>query len=366
MSFYQEYLKYRDLDWNELFQSIQGQQIEGILQKERINIFDFLALLSPAAENYLEAMAQKAHQLTLQNFGKTILLFTPMYLSNYCINQCAYCGFNAKNKLPRKKLTLEEVEKEAQIIAATGLKHILVVTGEAPKKASLDYLKSCLTILKEYFTCIGIEIYPLSRDEYQELIVAGVDGLTIYQETYNEEIYDEIHLRGPKKNYSFRLDAPERACQAGIRSVNIGALLGLAPWRQEVFFTGLHANYLQNKYLDTEISLSPPRIRPHLGAFQPKDIISDQNIVQAILAFRLFLPRAGITLSTREGTALRDNLLPLGITKMSAGSTTAVGGHSQGEDGEQFAISDERNVQEMVENIFRRGYQPILQDWRPI
>lgn len=363
MSFYQEYMAYKDLDWDGFFSSRTSRQVTAVLAKDRLDIWDFLTLLSPTAEDYLEAMAQKARKLTLQHFGKAVLLYTPMYLSNYCVNQCAYCGFNAKNKLPRKQLTLAEVEQEAKVIAAAGLRHILLLTGEAKEKAGLSYLKACIGVVKKYFTCLGIEIYPLTRDEYKQLIKVGVDGLTMYQETYDEEIYDQIHLKGPKKNYAFRLDAPERACQAGMRSVNIGALLGLAPWRQEAFFTGLHAYYLQNKYLATEISLSFPRLRPHLGVFQPRDIISDQNLVQIMLASRLFLPRAGITLSTRESSTLRDNLLPLGVTKISAGSTTAVGGHTQGEEGEQFAISDGRNTQEMKEALTRLGYQPVLQDW---
>lgn len=367
MSFYQEYLSFREFAFQDFWQRVDDHQIQRILGKTRISPLEFLALLSPKGEQYLEAMAQKAHRLTVQHFGRTILLYTPMYLSNYCINRCLYCGFNVHNRLTRKQLTLGEVEKEAQAISSTGLKHILILTGEAPQKASLSYLQECVQILKKYFTSIAIEIYPLEEGEYGKLISAGVDGLTIYQETYQEDVYQEVHLAGPKKNYRFRLDAPERACLAGMRSVNIGALLGLAEWRKEAFFTGMHANYLQNKYLDTEISLSLPRLRPHLGGFKPAFPVSDKNIVQILLAFRLFMPRAGVAISTRESEAFRDNVLPLGITKMSAGSTTAVGGHTSNDTNTgQFEISDQRDVAKMKEAIFRLGYQPIFKDWQAI
>lgn len=367
MGFYDEYLKFKDFAWESFFERVSNNDIERILQKDKINVYDFRALLSPAGQKYLEKMAQKAHQLTIQNFGKTILLYTPMYLSNYCVNQCLYCGFNVHNKLTRKHLTLEEVETEAKAIAATGLKHILILTGEAPKLANIQYLKDCIGILKKYFTSIAIEIYPLEESEYNELVLAGVDALTLYQEAYNEAIYQQVHLKGPKKDYHFRLDAPERACKAKIRSVNIGALLGLADWRKEAFFTGLHAAYLQNKYLDTEISISLPRLRPHAGSFQPKFIVEDKAIVQIILAFRLFMPRSGITLSTRERAEFRDNLIRLGITKMSAGSTTAVGGHTvQEENTEQFEISDGRDVEQMRKAIIGLGYQPVFKDWQAI
>ena len=367
MNFYKEYLRFKDFAFEQFWEKVDDYQLQRILQKERISSLEFLALLSPKGEQYLENMAQKAHRLTVQHFGRTILLYTPMYLSNYCVNRCLYCGFNVGNRLTRKQLTLREVEKEAEVISSTGLKHILILTGEAPQKANLSYLQDCVQILKRYFTSIAIEIYPLEEGEYAQLISAGVDGLTIYQETYQEDVYQEVHLEGPKKDYHFRLNAPEQACLAGMRSVNIGALLGLAEWRKEAFFTGLHANYLQNKYLDTEISLSLPRLRPHLGGFNPAFPVNDKNMVQILLAFRLFMPRAGITISTRESGVFRDSLLPLGITKMSAGSTTAVGGHTSKETNTgQFEISDERDVEEMRRAILGLGYQPVFKDWQAI
>lgn len=367
MSFYNEYIKYKDLDFKYFFEKLTDRHILRAIGKEKLDEYDFLALLSPRAEGFLENMAQRANRLTLQHFGKVIFLYTPIYLANYCVNQCAYCGFNVTNKITRKKLRLDEVEREAKAIAETGLKHILILTGESREKTPLSYIKECVEILKKYFTSITIEIYPLTEEEYRELILAGVDGLTVYQEVYNENIYDKIHIRGPKKDYKFRLDAPERACRASIRSVNIGALLGLGDWRTESFFTGLHANYLQNKYPDTEISISLPRIRPHKGSFQSEFNVEDKNIVQIMLALRIYMPRAGITISTRERAEFRDNLIGLGVTKMSAGSSTKVGGHALDEKSDgQFDISDPRSVEEIKISIYKKGYQPVFKDWHAI
>ena len=367
MSFYDHYSAYKQFRFDDFFQEVTEQDVERVLAKEQLNVQDFLTLLSPKAEKFLEPLAQRANRITQQNFGRVILLYTPLYLADYCVNQCVYCSFNVKNKFERKKLTMEELEKEAQEIAQSELKHILILTGESRHHTPVSYIRECVEVLKKYFFSISIEIYPLDREEYQELMEAGVDGLTIYQEVYNEEIYDGLHLSGPKKDYRYRLDAPERGCQAGIRAVNVGALLGLDDWRKEAFFTGLHGSYLQNRYLDVEISLSLPRMRPHLGSFQPRSVVTDKNLVQILLASRLFLPRAGITLSTRESSILRDHLIPLGITKMSAGVSTAVGGHVDKNGGSnQFDISDHRSVQEMKEMLYSKGYQPVFKDWHRI
>jgi 2-iminoacetate synthase len=364
MSFYNELLNYKSFDLDAFWKTIGENEIKRTLASENCRPLDFLSLLSPAAGNHLEDMAQLAHRLTVRNFGKVIFLYAPLYLSNYCVNQCTYCSFNIKNRIVRKKLTLEEVEKEAKIIAELGIRHILILTGESRKESSLAYIKDCVQILKTYFSSIAIEIYAISREEYGELIYAGVDSLTIYQEVYDEDAYDQLHMKGPKKDYLFRLDAPERACQAKMRAVNIGALLGLENWRKEAFLVGLHANYLQNKYIDTEISVSVPRIRPHLGAFQPKCLVDDKSFVQTLLALRIFLPRAGITVSTRESAQFRDNLIKLGVTKMSAGSSTEVGGYAaKGESQDQFEISDERSVEEVKTMIYQQGYQPVFKDW---
>ncbi len=364
MNFYDKYLEYKDFNFDDFLNSISEQQIKNILNKDKLSIMDFFALLSEKAQEFLEIMAQKAHKLTVMHFGKTILLFTPIYLSNYCDNQCVYCGFNYKNKIERKQLTLQEVENEAKEIAKTGLKHILLLTGDAKNIASLSYLKDCIKILRQYFSSIAIEIYALNQNEYKELIDEGVDLLTIYQETYDEILYDSLHLKGPKKDYMFRLNAPENACIANIRQVNIGALLGLNKnFLIEAFFTALHASYLQDKFTETEISVSLPRIKPHIGDFKSYYNISNKNMVQIILALRLFMPRLGITISTRESEEFRNNIIRLGITKMSAGSSTVVGGHTLNNSTGQFDISDNRSVYEMSKDILKLGYQPVYKDW---
>jgi len=367
MSFYDEYVTYSEEDMDAVLESTTSDQIVKIVHKERLTAMDFLALLSPAAEGHLELMAQKAHQLTVQNFGHVIFLFTPIYLSDYCTNHCVYCGFNITNKFTRKKLTFEEVEKEAQSIAASGLQHILFLTGDAPQIAGVSYMQECIKILKKYFSAIAIEIYAMDIEEYKSLIDAGVESMTMFQETYNPLIYDQLHLAGPKKDYRYRLDAPERACQAGIRSVNLGALLGLDQWRRDGFFAGLHTHYLQQKYSDVEVSLSLPRIRPTMGQCETGLTVNDKSMVQFMMAFRLFMPRAGITLSTRETAQFRNHAMQLGVTKMSAGVNTAVGGHTENqENAGQFEISDNRSVAQMSETILKLGYQPVFKDWQTI
>ena len=247
MSFIETIEQYQNFDIDAFFSRVTEADVRRAIGQDRLGPLDYLTLLSPQAEICLEEMAQKAHRLTVQHFGRTMLLFTPIYVANHCVNQCLYCGFNVKNKLHRTQLTLEEVAAEAEIIAATGLKHILLLTGESRQHTPVSYIRDCVEVLRRYFTSISIEIYPLTEDEYRELIAAGVDGLTIYQETYDRDTYAYLHPAGPKRDYRFRLDAPERGCRAGMRSVNIGALLGLADWRREAFLTGLHADYLQRK-----------------------------------------------------------------------------------------------------------------------
>ncbi|MGB3241270.1 MAG: 2-iminoacetate synthase ThiH [Candidatus Omnitrophota bacterium] len=356
MSFYDIYNRFKDLDFNSCLKGAADSH-------ER----EFFFSLMPIAEDRLEETARKARKITLNNFGRAIQLYTPLYLSNYCENSCIYCGFNKDNETERKKLSLAELEKEAAFIASSGLRHILILTGESRDVSGVSYIKECVRILKKYFSSIAIEIYPLTEDEYRELVKEGVDGLTLYQETYDEEMYKKVHPAGPKKDYRFRMDAPERALKAGMRTVNIGALLGLSDWRKDSFLTGFHAKYLQDKFTDAEISVSIPRVRPHTGNFKPVCKVSDRNIVQIILAMRVFLPRVGITLSTRESSALRENLVSLGVTKMSAGSTTAVGGHTitynEKKGPVQFEISDERGVDEIKKMLLKRGYQPVLKDW---
>ncbi|MDO8490446.1 MAG: 2-iminoacetate synthase ThiH [Dehalococcoidia bacterium] len=367
MTFYDEIVRLGGMDLAGFLERVTPSHVTNVLAKSDLQSQDFLALLSPQAAPFLEDMAQAAHRLTLQHFGRTILLYTPLYLSNYCVNQCVYCGFNATNTIERRKLTLAEVELEAKAIAETGLQHLLILTGESRQHSPISYIRDCVSVLRRYFSSISIEIYPLSADEYADLIAAGVDGLTIYQEAYEEKVYSLLHPKGPKRDYRFRLEAPERGGQAGIRAINIGPLLGLHEWRSEVFKAGVHAAYLQNRFPDIEISVSFPRMRPQFGDYRPGFPVSDRDLVQSILALRLFLPRAGITISTRERKELRDNLVKLGVTKMSAGSSTAIGGHTDARDSiGQFEISDRRSVDEMRRGIAHLGYKPILKDWHDL
>ncbi len=359
--------EYDQSDINRVLQNTTKEHVLRVLARQNLTPYDYLALLSPAAATLLEPMARRARQLTIQHFGKTILLFTPLYLSNYCTNQCVYCGFNTCNNIKRTQLDTEAIKKEGAAIAATGLKHLLILTGEAPKRAPVSYIAQAATLLGQWFSSISIEVYAMDTEQYTELVQAGVDGLTIYQETYNKALYQTLHPKGPKSKYFYRLDAPERGCMAGMRTVNIGALLGLDLWQHDAFYTGLHAHYLQKKYPATDISISLPRMRPHTGDFTPRSILSDQGLVQVMLAQRIFLPQCGITLSTREPANLRDNLIPLGVTKMSAGVSTAVGGHtSSEEEANQFDISDERSVEKMCLVIKEKNYQPVFKDWEPL
>lgn len=348
--------------------STSEADVERVLSARVVDQAGFLALLSEAAVPFLEDMACRAHALTVQHFGKVILLYTPLYLANFCANRCVYCGFAAGNRIERRRLRLEEIECEARAIAQAGLSHVLILTGDSRSESSVDYIAAAVRVLRPYFDSISIEIYALDADEYERLVVSeGVDGLTIYQETYDPKVYAEVHPAGPKRDFRYRLEAPDRACQAGIRTVNVGALLGLADWRLDALATGLHVDYLQRRYPEVEVSLSLPRIRPHEGAFVPTQEVTDREFVQILLASRLFLPRAGITVSTRETKTFRDNLVPLGVTKMSAGSCTAVGGRTneRAQTG-QFDICDERGVAEVREALAGCGYKAILKDWHPL
>lgn len=343
--------------------SCTAEDVKAVLAKDEIDEEDYLVLLSPAAEGFLEEMARKAQTLKIQYFGYSVELFTPMYIANYCDNLCVYCGFKHTNKINRKRLTMEEIAEEGKAIAATGLEHLLILTGESQEYSDVNYILSAVEVLKKQFASVAMEIYALSEADYRRCAEAGVDGMTMFQEVYNEKRYKQLHLQGPKKDFAYRLDAPERACRAKMRVVNIGALLGLDPWRREAFFTGLHAHYLQKKYKRVQIAVSTPRIRPCVGGFPPKEVVKDKNVVQYITALRIFMPQIGITISSRESRVMRDHLVSLGVTKMSAGVTTAVGGHTSNDSGEQFNISDDRSVDEMAAMIYAQGYQPVFKDW---
>lgn len=366
MSFFDRLESWLSYDFEKYFHNQTSNDIERVLGKDRLTEFDFLTLLSPSAQKFLEPMAQKARSLTLQYFGRTIQLYMPLYIANYCTNECVYCGFQRKNKITRELLTLKEIEENAREIAKTGVKHILFLTGEAPELTPLQYLIDTTHILKKYFSSVSIEIFPMETESYHAMKKAGVDGLTIYQEVYDPVLYDQVHLAGQKKDYQWRLRTPERGAEAGFRAVNIGALMGLGIPAQEAFFTGLHAQYLQNTYPQTEVSLSLPRMNEAEGGFKPIHPVDDKHLVQFILAYRLFLPRAGITISTREGSLMRDNLMPLGVTKLSAGSVTSVGGYTEQGNTPQFEISDNRSVEEMKIAIIKAGYEPVFKDWDQI
>ena len=369
MSFYPALKQYNDWEIDQAMARVSSDDVDRALAADYCGVNDFLALLSFAAQTQLEQMAISARDLTLRHFGRTIQIYTPLYLSDYCENRCTYCSFSVRNAFPRRKLGLDEVDREGAAIAATGLRHILILTGESRKQSPVEYIGDCVSVLKKYFHSIAIEIYPLTESEYAWLIDRGVDGLTLYQETYNESVYQKIHPAGPKRDYRFRLDAPERAATCHIRQINIGALIGLADWRKEAFALGRHARYLMDRFPDTEIGISLPRLRPSAGSIVHACGVQDEHLVQALLALRLFLPRLGISLSTRESETFRDHLIPLGITRLSAGSVTSVGGHTTLTGPKktlpQFEIADHRSIGQMTETIRARGYDPVLSDWVP-
>lgn len=338
--------------------------VEKALLKERLDFNDYLALLSPAAGDKLEDLAQKSSYLTQKFFGKTILLYAPIYLSNECDNQCLYCGFNQKISGKGISLSVEEVLKESEILYNKGFRHILLVSGEKRNKITITYLNEVISKLHQKFDSISLEIFPLDGNEYKELGDAGADGLTIYQEVYDPVLYKKYHPSGPKSNYEFRLRAPERAALAGFYRINIGTLLGLGDWQKEAAQLGLHAANLKKRFWKTQISVSFPRLQSSVAHFKPSYSVSDRQLVQMICALRIFQPSLGLVLSTRESKELRDNLIPLGITQMSAESKTSPGGYSnrlQAE--EQFEIADKRSLDEVSLAIAGKGYEPVFKDW---
>lgn len=329
---------------------------------------DFLRLLSPSALPLLEDMAQTAHAISLKNFGRAVSIFTPLYVSDICTNQCRYCGFNARNKQKRRHLTVEEAKAEAFAIADQGFQHILLLTGDAPKISSPQYIADIVRAIKPRFASVGIEIYSLTEDEYRLLVEAGVDAMTMFQETYDPELYSWLHPVGPKHNYDYRLNAPQRAANAGMCSIGLGALLGLDHFEYDAFYTGLHAWWMQRHFPGVEVSVSIPRICPHEGDFEVRHGVDDNHFVQYVTALRCFLRRAGITCSSRESAFMRDHLVPIGVTRVSAGVSTAVGGratedlHNPG----QFEISDRRSLAQMIDDLAANGYQAVLKDWEDV
>lgn len=364
MSFQDQFDHWNPSRVQEQIASTGAADVERALASEQLQLRDFIALLSPAAEGYLEALAQRAHRLTQQRFGKTIQLYAPIYLSNECCNGCLYCGFNARNKMVRRTLDLDEVEAEARILHERGFRHVQLLTGEAPGAADTDYLAAVVKRLRPLFSSISIEVYPMEVAGYAQMVAAGVDNLTVYQETYDRELYAELHPFGPKRDFDWRLGTAERGGAAGLRSIGIGALLGLSDWRQEGFYVGLHARYLARHFWRSRINISFPRLRPADGGFAPRQPVSDAALVQLICVLRLLMPDSALVLSTRESAALRDHLLPLGITQISAGSCTAPGGYGQQDHAsQQFAIDDDRSPEQICAMLRAKGYDPVFKDW---
>ncbi len=341
------------------------EQVLAVLSKDFLEPADFLILLSDAAGDLLENIAQRAHRETLRYFGRAVNIFTPLYISDVCTNQCRYCGFNAKNKLKRTHLSVDEAYAEAKALHDAGHRHVLLLTGDAPKLSSPSYMASVVRRIKPLFASIGIEVYSLSLEEYTLLVNAGVDNMTMFQETYDPVLYDWLHPAGPKRDYGYRLNAPERAGMSGMRSLGVGALLGLSPYEQDTFATGLHAWWLTRRFPGIDIGISIPRICPHEGSFEVNHAVDDRHFVQYIVALRCFLPRSPITCSTRETPFMRNHLIPLGVNRVSAGVSTAVGGRSTDHKSQtgQFEISDHRSLPEMVASIAKLGYQAVIKDW---
>lgn len=331
--------------------------------QKKTNFEDYLAFLSPASGAYLEEMAVLSSRTTKERFGNTIQIYVPLYLSNECRSSCLYCGFSFENKIPRTTLNKIQLKKEAEILSNKGYQHILLLTGEDYSKTPLEYIKESIILLREYFSSISIEIYPMDIDEYHVLIDAGADGLALYQETYDKETYKKYHTRGVKKNMEYRLEGPDRGGIAGFRKLGIGALLGLSNPLGELYFLGLHATHLYKNYWRSQIQISLPRMRPAEGEFSNVVPVPDKDFVRFLLALRLHFPDLGLVLSTRESPRLRDNLIGLGITQMSAGSKTEPGGY-QGVDAlEQFETEDKRTLTELMDVIRSKGYDPVLKDF---
>ncbi len=325
---------------------------------------DFKALISPAARPYIEDMAQQSSRITKKRFGNTIQMYAPMYLSNECQNICTYCGFSMTNIIPRRTLTNEEILKEVAFLKAKGYDHILLVTGEANKTVGVEYIKNAIQLIRSQFANITIEVQPLEKQDYEQLISSGLYAVLVYQETYHKEEYKKHHPKGRKSNFDYRLETPDRLGKAGIHKIGLGALFGLEDWRADSFFTALHLQYLQKTYWKTKYSISFPRLRPHSGGLNPKVEMTDIDLVQLICAFRLLDEDVELSMSTRENEIFRENIIHLGITSISAESKTNPGGYVvEPQSLEQFEISDERSTEEIVKMIKNKGLEVVWKDW---
>ncbi|EOK5974726.1 TPA: 2-iminoacetate synthase ThiH [Vibrio parahaemolyticus] len=369
MSFYD---RFQQLDWDDISMSIYAkteQDVERALAKPKRDLEDFKALISPAAEPYLEQMAKLSYSLTRKRFGNTMSLYIPLYLSNLCANACTYCGFSMENRIKRRTLNRDEVEAEIDAIKRMKFDSVLLVTGEHETKVGMKYFREMVPIIKQRFNYLAMEVQPLDQDEYAELKTLGLDAVMVYQETYHPKTYAQHHLRGNKMDFRYRLETPDRLAKAGIDKIGIGALIGLEEWRTDCFFAAAHLDYLERTYWQSRYSISFPRLRPCAGntpasGLQPKSVMTDKQLVQLICAYRLFNPEVELSLSTRESPQFRDNVLPLGITSMSAASKTQPGGYATEEvELEQFEISDERSAASVEDMIRAKGFDPVWRDW---
>lgn len=344
-----------------------ARDVRAALDHETCSVEDFKALLSPAAAPFLEEMAQKARIETGKHFGNTVYLFTPLYIANYCENYCVYCGFNCYNHINRMKLNMEQIEKEMQVIADSGMEEILILTGESRAMSDVKYIGEACKLARKYFRMVGVEIYPVNTDEYHYLHECGADYVTVFQETYNSDKYETLHLAGHKRIFPYRMEAQERAIRGGMRGVGFAALLGLDDFRKDAFATGMHAYLLQRKYPHAEIAFSCPRLRPIINndKINPMDV-HEKQLLQVVTAYRLFMPYASITVSTRECARVRDSLMEIAATKISAGVSTGIGSHAKGledQGDEQFEISDGRTVKQVYDALLEEGLQPVMSDY---
>ena len=350
-----------------------ARDVEAALDHETCSIEDFKALLSPVAEPFLERMAQRARLETRKHFGNTVYLFTPLYIANYCENYCIYCGFNCYNHIKRMKLNAEQIEHEMRVIADSGMEEVLLLTGESRSMSGVEYIGEACKLARKYFRMVGLEIYPVNSDEYRYLRSCGADYVTVFQETYDADKYETLHLMGHKRVWPYRFEAQERALMGGMRGVGFSALLGLADFRKDALATGLHVYYLQRKYPHAEMSLSCPRLRPIINneKINPRDV-HERQLCQVLCAYRIFLPFAGITVSSRESAEFRNGIVKIAATKVSAGVSTGIGDHeskytgkehSEAEGDEQFEISDDRSFDRMYADISAEGLQPVLNDY---
>ncbi len=355
------------------YSSYTGRDVMAALEHETCSIEDFKALLSPAAEPFLEMMAQRASRETSRHFGNTVYMFTPLYIANYCENYCVYCGFNCYNHINRMKLSAEQIEKEMKAIADSGMEEILILTGESRSQSDVTYIGEACKLARKYFRMVGLEIYPVNTDEYRYLHECGADYVTVFQETYDANKYETLHLMGHKRVWPYRFDSQERALMGGMRGVAFSALLGLSDFRKDALATALHAYFLQRKYPHAEMSLSCPRLRPIINNDQinPLDV-HEKQLCQILCAYRIFLPFAGITVSSRESADFRNGIVKIAATKVSAGVSTGIGDHESKYSGktscseqgdEQFEINDNRSLEHMYSDIEGEGLQPVLNDY---